>query len=280
VLAAPSRRKDRILAALAFAVTALPATSWWFWFQRISRGGPLSPQSSELLRPPEPGPWNHTWYPVYAAKKLPTLVARFWGTYSEPVSFLSVPVRYTLSVLAVLLAVAWLVCRRWTRPTLSDLRWWLLAAVPGALAMGTLYASFDAYLRNGEVRGLAPRYVYAAAAVLSIGAVGAFATVARRLVPARRHGLLAGAGVVLLGAGAVASLIKAVTNSYGTASLSELRHRAPAVAPIGKPAPVAAVLVVLWVVALVAAVVAVARASAAPTDPADDPPTSGKPAAR
>ena len=66
----------------------------------------------------------------------------------------------------ILLAIGWLAARRWTRPTPQQLRWFVLASVPGFLIAGVMQASVSAYRRSGALAGLAPRYVYPAAGMV------------------------------------------------------------------------------------------------------------------
>jgi hypothetical protein len=263
VLAAPAAWRERIRGAVAFAVPAGLGAAWWAR-QLLVEGSPLTPESSELLAPPTPGPWTHESYLVYAVRKLPTVLDRFWGTYSDPITFAPGWVQGVLGVGAVLLAVGWLVARRWERPDLASLRWLLLAAVPASLVARTLYASVDAYRRTGELRGLTPRYVYPSAALLAVGIVAAVAAVLRRAAPAslRRWALPVGTVAVALVAGA-GSVLRAVHAAYGTRSWSDLATRAAALGPINHAGPVAAALALLWAAATLGAAALLARRPAA-----------------
>jgi hypothetical protein len=269
VLAGPADWPRRLRSALGFGLLAAPAALWWL--HEVADGGPLTPKSSELLGPAVPGPWTHMSYLRYVLDKAPTLLGRFWGTYNTPVTFVPAPVRVALGVAVLALAAGWLATRRWGPLTAASLRWWLLAAVPVSLALGTLYASVDGYRRDGQLRGLAPRYVYPAAAVLAIGAVAALAAIAGRVVPGHLRRWLLPAGVAVLSlVGGVASVARAVQGSFGTSSWADIADRARAVSPIGRPMEVLAPIALAWVAVLVLA--ARRMLQLAPDDPRDAPP--------
>jgi 4-amino-4-deoxy-L-arabinose transferase-like glycosyltransferase len=256
VLLAPGTARQRKQGAAAFTALALPGALWWL--NSLLSSNPLAPKGSELLAPPSRGPWNDENYVLYAVRKVPTLVGRFWGIYDSPVTFLPTPVQIVLSGLAVALGVAWLVTRTWTLPTEEQLRWCVLAALPASLVAGVLQASVSAYRRTGELRALAPRYVYPALPVLAIGAVAAAAAVAdargwrvpRWALPA----VLATAA-----AGVVASVARAGHAAYGTSSLSTLLDEARSVSPIGRPAPVLLAVAVGWACCTLLAIALAAR---------------------
>ena len=151
VLAGPADLRRRLRSAAAFAVTAMAGTAWWVRF--LLRTNPLDPKGSELIPHSKPGPWNHESYLSYAMRTVPKLLGRFWGTYSEPVAFTPAPVQAVLGLVVVALAVGWLLARPWRRPTFVQVRWLVLAAVPGFLVAGVLEASVSTYRRSGAAAG-------------------------------------------------------------------------------------------------------------------------------
>ncbi len=266
VLAAPATGlRQRLGGAVAFGVPA-GLGAWWWFRQLILDGSPLSPESSELLRAPVPGPWTDASYPRYAFRKLPTLFDRVWGTYMDPVTFAPGWVQGVLGTATIVLALGWLVRRRWRVPALADLRWLLLAMVPAALVAGTLYASVDAYRRTGELRALTPRYLYPSAAFLGIGVVAAIATSGRGLLRGRVARWALPVGTVAFGLGAgPGSVARSVQSSYATTSWSDIATRASAIGPVNHAGPVVVVLALAWLAALVGAAVLMARLPATDT---------------
>jgi 4-amino-4-deoxy-L-arabinose transferase-like glycosyltransferase len=269
VLAAAGTRGTRLRSAVAFAILAAPGAAWWL--DELGGGGPLTPDSSELLGAPVPGPWAHPAYLTYAAKKLPTLAGRVFVTFDAPVTFLQDPVRHALVLAVAVMAVAWFLLRRWRRPRAAEIRIGVLAGVPLALALGTLYASVDGYRYTGQLRGLSPRYVYPGIPVLAIGAVAAIATIADRL-RLRAWRPLALTGVTLLAAGAAATIARAVQGNYSSSSWPDILDRARAVSPVGRPAEVAVALGLAWVAVLTLAAGRLAGvARGAPNEPEPEP---------
>jgi hypothetical protein len=134
----------------------------------------------------------------------------------------------------------------------------VLAALPVSLVAGVLQASVSAYRRTGELRALAPRYVYPALPVLAIGAVAAAAAVAGARgwrVPRRALPVV----IAVAAAGVVASVARAAHAAYGTTSLSTLLHTARSVSPLGRPAPILLAVTVLWAGCLLLAIAVAAR---------------------
>jgi 4-amino-4-deoxy-L-arabinose transferase-like glycosyltransferase len=260
VLAAPATGiRQRLRCALAFGVPA-GLGAWWWFRQLILDGSPLSPDSSELLRPPVPGPWTGASYPRYAFRKLPTLFDRVWGTYMDPVTFAPGWVQGVLGTATIVLALGWLIRRRWRVPALADLRWLLLPMVPAALVAGTLYASVDAYRRTGELRALTPRYLYPSAAFLAIGVVAAIATSGRGLLRGRVARWALPVATVAFGLGAgPGSVARSVQSSYATTSWSDIATRASAIGPLNHAGPVVVVLGLAWLAALAGAAVLMLR---------------------
>ncbi len=265
VLAAPATTiRQRITSAVAFTIPA-SLGAWWWLRQLVFDGGPLhgvplSPDGSELMRPPIPGPWSGASYPRYAVTKLPTFLDRVWGTYSDPITFAPSWVQGVLGTVTVVLAVGWVVRRRWRRPAVADLRWILLAMVPAALVAGVMYASLEAYRRSGELRALTPRYLFPAAAILGIGVVAAIAASSRGLLRGRAARWALPIGTVAFGLGAVpTSVARTVHASYATSSWSDIATRASAVGPINHAGPAVLVLGLAWLAALVTAAVLMLR---------------------
>jgi hypothetical protein len=87
-------------------------------------------------------------------------VGRFPGLYGWGVVRLSTGWRTAFVVTIVVLALGWTVRRRWTRPSPVSLRLLVLAAMPVLLLLAAALSSYATFRRNGEIRGMAPRYVY------------------------------------------------------------------------------------------------------------------------
>jgi 4-amino-4-deoxy-L-arabinose transferase-like glycosyltransferase len=241
--------RQRLRDAALVGAGAAPGVLWWL--VQLQDEGPLTPESSELLAPARPGPWTHRGFPGYVVDHLPTLLGRIWGTFDAPVTFVQGPVRAVLGVGVLLVAVGWLVCREQRLPRIVDLRWLVLAAVPVALSLGVMWASLDAHRRTGEVRGLAPRYLHPAATLFAIAAVGALATVTRRLLPRVAPRALLVAGIPAFAAvAAIGTVARAVQGSYGTSSWRDILDRAAVIGPVGQPGVLLVVVVAAWLGAL------------------------------
>jgi hypothetical protein len=160
-----------------------------------------------------------------------------------------------LALLVVAGIVAWLARRPTARPSAASLRLWALALVPAVLLGGVLLSSFQVYVKNGQVRGLLGRYLYAGLPVLAIAAVAALASLAtlvRRRWPLPA-GAVAAAGTTLAAIVCVASMRRAIHGFYGTSSPSEWLDRMARVSAVGRPAPVLLALLVVWIAAVAVA---------------------------
>lgn len=258
VLVAPKVDLARWKAVALVAVPALPGVVWWVGQQ--AGGGVLSPADSEILAPAADGPWRGATLTGYAFRWVPVLLDRFWGLYGVP-AFVAPPMWRLLFWFAIeALVIAWLLCRRWRRPSPHDARMGVLALMPAALIAAVLWASFKTYRLNGEVRALAPRYLYAVLPLFALAAVSAGATVVRRMAPPSwpRWVLPLGIPVVAAVAG-FGSFVRASHGLYGTTDLSVLLDRARAVAPVANPGAWATVLLVCWVLAIATAAVSSRR---------------------
>jgi 4-amino-4-deoxy-L-arabinose transferase-like glycosyltransferase len=252
VLTAPKVALARWKAVVLVAVPALPGVMWWVAQQ--TSGGVLSPEGSEILAPAAAGPWTDVTLLAYAVRRVPVLLDRFWGLYGVPAFVVPPPWRLVLWLGAEALLVLWLLCRRWRWPSRDDARAWVLALLPIALVTAVIWASFKTYRTNGEVRALAPRYLYAVLPLLALAVVSAASTVARRIGPQTwpRWVLPLGISVAAAVAG-FGSFVRAVSGLYGTTDLALLLDRAHAVAPVADAGPWELVLFACWVLAIATA---------------------------
>jgi hypothetical protein len=132
---------------------------------------------------------------------------------------------------------------------------WALSLVPAVLLGGVLLSSFQVYAKNGQVRGLLGRYLYAGLPVLAVAAVAALASVAT-LVQRRwtwRPGALSATGTAVAAIVCVAMVRRAIHGFYGTRSPSEWLDRMGRVSALARPGPVLFVLAIVWLGAVVAA---------------------------
>lgn len=254
VLVSPKVALARWKAVFLVAVLALPGVAWWVAQQ--AAGGVLSPAGSEILAPAADGPWRGATVTGYAFRWVPVLLDRFWGLYGVPAFGAPRNWRVVLWLATEALVIAWLLCRRWQRPSPHDARVGVLALMPVALITAVLWASFKTYRLNGEVRALAPRYLYAVMPLFALAVVSAGAMVVRQLAPPSwpRWILPLGMPVVAAVAG-FGSFARAIHGLYGTTDLSVLLDRAHAVAPVANPGAWATVLLVCWVLAIAVAAV-------------------------
>lgn len=267
-------RRERAWAALGFGAPALVGALWWV--RNLLSDGVLSPSESEILAPARAGPWQDSAFGGYVFDQLPLFGGRFWGLYGFPLVRAPEPWRIGGNVAVIVVVAAWLACRRWRRPTPQGLRALVLAAVPLALFGAVAWASFDVYRTNGEVRGLAPRYVYLALPVLAVALVGALRSVAARLrlAPAgarARNGLLALGLAAVAAVGSAGSFVVAMRGRYQTSSLAEALERAGVVSPVAGPGPVLGAILAAWLAAVLAAVALSWRSLPAEGCPATGP---------
>jgi hypothetical protein len=130
------------------------------------------------------------------------------------------------------------------------------------------------YAKNGQVRGLLGRYLYAGLPVFAIAAVAALASVlalARRWWPTMTSDAVTAAGTAATAIVCAAMVRRAIHGFYGTRSPSEWLDRMGRVSALGRPGPALVVLAVVWVAAVVAAGYGVwsrTRAAYAPGDAA------------
>jgi hypothetical protein len=229
----------------------------------------------EILRARTAGTHSDATFVGYSLRHVWDVIGRFWGLYGQ--SAVETPSfwRDALSWAAGLLLVAGLLasCHRWAADRRFDretnaagVRMWALALVPAVLLGGVLLSSFQVYAKNGQVRGLLGRYLYAGLPVFAIAAVGALASVAA-LVRRRwtwRPGGLSATGTTVAAIVCVAMVRRAIHGFYGTRSPSQWVNRMGRVSALGRPGPVLIVLALVWLGAVAAAAYGVwSRTSAA-----------------
>ncbi|MGQ0615782.1 MAG: glycosyltransferase family 39 protein [Acidimicrobiia bacterium] len=256
LLCAPRGELTRTRAALVAAVPVLPGALWWSW--RILGGHVLSPEASEILAPPRPGPWASSGFTEFVVEKTPVLFDRVWGFYDFPPFLVGPGWRVLLWALTTAVVgggvACWLASSRRSGGA-RERRWLVLAAVPAALVASVLYASYRTFHRNGEVRALVPRYLYTALPVLALGLVGSGAAIAARFRP-RRAGDRSALPLLVLAAAAVGgagSVAVCLTGMYGTRSLPTLLDRAGAIAPVDHVGVWLAALAAAWAIFVAAA---------------------------
>jgi hypothetical protein len=249
-------RRDRLRTVVGFAVPTVVGSA--FWLSNLIRFQTIGQPGGEILRPGTSGAHQRESLVGYAVDHVWDVVGRFWGLYGQ--SAVETPPfwRDVLSRSAGLLLVAgvaaW-VARGPRRPTPAALRLWALALVPLVLLAGVLLSSFQVFHKNGQVRGLLGRYLYAGVPVLAIAAVAAAASVIalvrRRWAPP--PGAVMAAGTAVAALVCAASVRRAIHGFYGTRSPSEWLDRMGRVSALGRPGPVLLLLAVTWVVAVAAA---------------------------
>lgn len=253
VLVGPTRL-PRWQPAAAFSVPAIIGAQWWL--ATVARDGSLTPGGSELVAVAQPGPWEDERFPGFVVDHLGDLYRRMFGLYGWASVEVPAAGRLLLTIAAAAIALLWLSSRPWRRLTVANLRWWLLAALPVGLAVAAFKASFDVYRLNGEVRGLAPRYLYPALPVLALGMVAVGSVLAERLperwIP-RAPAVAVGAWAAVAGVG---SLVLALTGLHDTTSLGRLIERASIVSPVPAASLWLAVVVIGWLVLSTAVVAA------------------------
>lgn len=258
VLLSPRVSLARWKAVLLVLVPALPGVIWWVVHE--AAGGSLNPPGSEIVTPAAVGPWSNVSLLGFALRRVPDLLDRFWGLYGVPTFLAPPPWRFLLWVATELLIVFWLVCRRWGRPSMHDLRMGVLALMPAMLVAAVIWASFTTYRLNGESRALVPRYLYAVLPIFALATVSAAAMTARRIAPPGWSRWALPLGIPVVGAVAgLGSFVHATRGLYGTSDLSLLLDRAHVVAPVASPGPWVAALLVGWVLAIAAAAVTASR---------------------
>lgn len=258
VICAPKVAFARWKAVLLVAVPAIPGVIWWVAEQL--GGGVLNPEGSEVGTTAMSGPWTHAGLLSYAVHRVPMLLDRFWGLYGVP-AFVAPRLWRTLLWLALeALVVFWLLCRDWRRPTRDDARLALLALMPVALTAAVIWASLKTYRVTGEVRALAPRYLYAVLPILALAVVAAAGMTLRRIAPPAWSRWALPLGIPVVGAVAgLGSFVHAIRGLYGTSDLALLLDRAHVVAPVANPGPWVAVLLVGWALAIATAAVTTSR---------------------
>ena len=239
ILVARQSHISRFDAACVFALPTIAGAGWWF--DVYTGSGVLTPESSEIIAPPRPGPWSDALFPVYALQRLPMLLDRMWGIYGFPIVVVPVAWRVVLWIAVFAVAAGAVVTVKRFSP-----RWLVVLGVPVALALSVLWASFTTYRSNGEIRGLAPRYLYPG---LALYAAAAVAPLRRFLAQSRVIAFVVVGTAVIGGAG---SFIRAVHGLYGTRSTQLLLDRAAVVAPVKWPLLWLALLFVAWSAAIAA----------------------------
>jgi hypothetical protein len=252
-------RRDRVRTVVGFTVPAITGSA--FWISNLLRFHTIGQPGGEILRARTPGTHSGATFAGYSLRHVWDVVGRFWGLYGQ--SAVETPSfwRDALSWCAALLVVAGVVAyvvRRGVdvrRVPAPSLRMWALALVPAVLLGGVLLSSFQVYAKNGQVRGLLGRYLYAGLPVFAIAAVAALASVAA-LARQRwtwRPGAVSAAGTAVAAIACVAMVRRAVHGFYGTRSPSQWLDRMGRVSALGRPGPVLFVLALVWLGAVVAA---------------------------
>jgi 4-amino-4-deoxy-L-arabinose transferase-like glycosyltransferase len=261
-LAPAAGGRERLRAVLAYLVPAALGGLWWLRVLVDSRS--ITPKGSELLADPREGPWSDTALPVFLLERLDDVADRFFGRYGWQLANLPSEFLLVAEAGVVVLAVVWLVGRRWRPLTVASARVALLASVPFLLLGASALTAWETYRSNGDEHGLAPRYVYGALPVLAVMFTAALVVLHRRSrigrTPLGRPRHLHAAFLVLAGAfGVVVSLVVSSHAMYFTTDWTLLFQRAGVVAPVARPKAWLAALGALWLVALAGAVVVVLR---------------------
>jgi hypothetical protein len=255
-------RRHWVRTVAGFAVPAIVGSA--FWLSNLVRFHTIGQPGGEILRARTPGTHSDATFVGYSLRHVWDVIGRFWGLYGQ--SAVETPSfwRDALSWAAGLLLVAGLLasCHRWAvdRRSRRDgdaagVRMWALSLVPAVLLGGVLLSSFQVYAKNGQVRGLLGRYLYAGLPVLAVAAVAALASVAT-LVQRRwtwRPGALSATGTAAAAIVCVAMVRRAIHGFYGTRSPSEWLDRMGRVSALARPGPVLFVLAIVWLGAVVAA---------------------------
>ena len=243
--AATSRERWRALVAYL----AIGGIGGLWWLRVFVDDRAITPAGGELLAPPRSGPWNHEGFVSYVWGRLDTVIDWFpgrYGSYPWPFALLPSWLLLTCQLGVVLLLVAWLVARRWRRPTVESLRVALLAAVPFLLFAASAYTAWDTYRSNGYHHGLAPRYVYGGVPIMAVMAAASLGAVRRRLalrgVPTLHAVLLVGSAVL----GIVVSLAVCLHGMYFTTDWTTVFQRAGIMAPVAHVKAVLALVGLLW----------------------------------
>ncbi len=249
LLVAP-RREALWRTALRFGVPSALGALWWA--RVVVDTHSLTPAGSEIVRAARTGPWESVSIVTYLRDQTPEFANRFSGVYG----WLSVQLPgwaralFQLGVLGSF--VAWLGLRRWGRPRPSEARFAVLALAPLLLFLATTWTSFTTFRANGEVRGMAPRYVYGSVPVLAVAAVAALAAIASRTKWLRSGRVVALSLLVVAFAGVVVSFVEAMRGLYATSSLHEMMGRAGVVAPVSRPTLFVVAAAVMWTMAMLA----------------------------
>ena len=252
-------RREWLRTIVGFGVPTIVGSA--FWLSNLVRFHTIGQPGGEILRARTPGTHSDATFVGYSSRHVWDVVGRFWGLYGQ--SAVETPAfwRDALSWCAALLLVAGVVAyvvRRGVdvRAPAASLRMWALALVPAVLLGGVLLSSFQVYAKNGQVRGLLGRYLYAGLPVFAIAAVAALASVlalARRWWPTLTSDAVTAAGTAATAIVCAAMVRRAIHGFYGTRSPSEWLDRMGRVSALGRPGPVLLALAVVWVGAVVAA---------------------------
>lgn len=249
LLVAPVR-ETRWRTITLFLVPAAIGAAWWARVFLDTHS--LTPRGSELVGPPRSGPWESAGFVSYLFDRWSLFTDRFGGLYGCCAAvLLSSTWRTVLELAVVALVIGWLVLRRWRKPDLAGLRLLVLGAAPVLLFLAVVVSSFETFRRNGEIRGMWPRYVYGSVPVLAVGVTAAVATIGERLrrVPPWVMSVVV---VVMVGSGAFISYVEAMRGMYTTSSIGEMIDRAGVVGPVAHPARWLVAIALAWVVTLAA----------------------------
>jgi hypothetical protein len=252
-------RREWVRTVVGFAVPAIVGSA--FWLSNLVRFHTIGQPGGEILRAGTAGTHSDATFVGYSLRHVWDVVGRFWGLYGQ--SAVETPPfwRDALSWCAALLLLAGVVAYLAQRGVdvrvpAASVRVWALALVPAVLLGGVLLSSFQVYAKNGQVRGLLGRYLYAGLPVFAIAAVAALASVValvRRRWPAMTPGVVTGVGTAVAAVVCAAMVRRAIHGFYGTRSPSEWLDRMGRVSALAHPGPVLFALAVVWLGAVVAA---------------------------
>jgi hypothetical protein len=176
-----------------------------------------------------------------------------YGYYPGPFIVLPTALRIFCQVGALVLIIAWLVCRRWRRPDRASLRLAVLVALPVLLVLASVVSSWDSYRKNGYFYGMAPRYAYGAVPVLAVMLTAALAAIGDRFRPLRPERFQAALLPATALIGVATALAMNLRATYFTSDLALTFRRAGVIAPVTHAKAWLVLLVLGWIGVVAAA---------------------------